>query len=200
MTDFNLAAFLTLVIVTTYTPGPNNISSASMGVLHGYKRTLPYILGIFTGFYLIMLICGLISTLVLRVLPSFEVVLRIVGAVYILWLAYHTLKTSYNFQEKDHSALKYWNGLLLQIFNLKVILYGLTIFSTFLAYTAKQPFILILYALFLASNSFASTSLWALFGSVIRKYLHQPRVQQMVNLILALLLVYTAVEISGVLG
>jgi cysteine/O-acetylserine efflux protein len=200
MADFNIAAFLTLVIVTTYTPGPNNISSASMGVLHGYRRTLSYILGIFTGFFLIMLVCGLVSTLLLRILPSFEVVLRIVGAVYILWLAYHTLKTSYNFQAKDQSALKFWNGLLLQLFNPKVILYGLTIFSTFLAFTAKQPAILILFALFLASNSFASTSLWALFGSVIRKYLRQPRVQQMVNLILALLLVYTAIEISGLLG
>lgn len=200
MADINIAAFLTLVFVTTYSPGPNNISSASMGVLHGYRRTLPYILGISTGFFLIMLICGLISTLLLNAFSSFETILRIVGAVYIFWLAFHTLKTSYTFEENQGSILKYWNGLLLQLLNPKVIIYGLTIFSTFLAPATKKPLLLILFALFLASNSFGSTSLWALFGSAIRKYLHQHRVQKVVNITLSLLLVYTAIELSGILG
>ncbi len=40
-----IIALISFVAVTTYTPGPNNISAASMGVLYGYKRTLPYMLG-----------------------------------------------------------------------------------------------------------------------------------------------------------
>ncbi len=42
-------------------------------------------------------------------------------------------------------------------------------------------------------------SLWTLFGAGIRRYLNQPTVRQVVNIGLALLLVYTAVDISGVL-
>ena len=41
-----IIALISFVAVTTYTPEQNNISSASMGVLYGYKRTLPYMLGI----------------------------------------------------------------------------------------------------------------------------------------------------------
>jgi threonine/homoserine/homoserine lactone efflux protein len=46
---------------------------------------------------------------------------------------------------------------------------------------------------------FTSVSLWTLFGAVIRRYLNRPKVRRTVNIILALLLVYTAVDISGVL-
>jgi cysteine/O-acetylserine efflux protein len=31
------------VLIASFTPGPSNISSASMGVLHGYKKTLNYL-------------------------------------------------------------------------------------------------------------------------------------------------------------
>jgi cysteine/O-acetylserine efflux protein len=200
MQDLNLLPLLSFVLITTFSPGPNNISSASMGVLHGYKRTLRYLAGIAVGFVGIMLLCGLISSALLRALPSFEVVLRIVGACYILWLAYETLRASYNFGNGDQALLGFTKGLLLQVLNPKVIVYGLTLYSSFLAPIAKHPLGLVLSALLLAGVAFCSTSTWALFGSAIRTFLHRPKVQRAVNLILALLLVYTAVELSGVLG
>ena len=95
--DFNLIPFLSFVVITTFTPGPNNISSTSMGVLYGYKRTLNYLLGIATGFFFVMLLCGLVSTTLLSVFPAFEKVLRLIGAAYIIWLAVETLRESYTF-------------------------------------------------------------------------------------------------------
>ncbi len=83
-------ALISFVIITTYTPGPNNISSASMGVLYGYKRTLPYLFGIILGFFVVLSLCGLLSGFLREKIPAFEQVLRIVGALYILWLAWHT--------------------------------------------------------------------------------------------------------------
>ena len=37
---------VSFVMVTTFTPGPNNISSASMGVLYGYRDTVKYLAGL----------------------------------------------------------------------------------------------------------------------------------------------------------
>lgn len=91
---------LSFVLVTTYTPGPNNISSTSMGVLYGYERTLPYLLGITTGFLLLMVLCGLISGTLRSLVPAFETVLRIVGAAYVLWLAYETLRATYTLRNR----------------------------------------------------------------------------------------------------
>ena len=39
----DLIPLISFVVVTTFTPGPNNISSASMGVLHGYRKTLNFL-------------------------------------------------------------------------------------------------------------------------------------------------------------
>ena len=193
-------AFLPFVLITTFTPGPNNISSASMGLLYGYRDTLKYMLGIVTGFFLVMLLCGWTSTVLLKVLPSFETALRFIGAGYILWLAFETLKTSYTFQESNQSPMGFGKGLLLQVLNLKAIVYGLTLYSTFLVSITDSPALLLLSATFLATLAFCSVSIWALFGSAIRTALRQPRIRQSVNLVLSLLLVYTAIELSGLVA
>jgi cysteine/O-acetylserine efflux protein len=197
--NINIGAFLSLVLVTTFTPGPNNISSASMGVLHGYKKTLRYLAGIATGFFFVMLLCGWISTALLKTFPSFETALRFIGAGYILWLAFETLRASYTFETEDQALLGFMKGLLLQVLNPKAIVYGLTLYSTFLAPIKDNPAYLGLSAFFLTAIAFCSVSIWALFGSAIRTYLHQPRIRQAVNLALSLLLVYTAVELSGLI-
>ena len=170
-----------------------------MGVLYGYKRTLKYLQGIATGFFVVMLICGLVSTTLLRIFPTFERVLRLIGAVYIIWLAVETLRESYNFSKDDLPLLGFVRGMLLQFLNAKMIIYGMTLYATFLAPLVTHPLYLILSAIGLAVAAFISISMWALFGSAIRSYLRLPKVQLVVNICLALLLVYTAIELSGLL-
>jgi cysteine/O-acetylserine efflux protein len=198
MTPENLA-LISFVIITTYTPGPNNISAASMGVLYGYKRTLPYLLGMVSGFFVMLTLSGLVSGFLLDQIPAFETILRIVGALYILWLAWHTLKASYTFDEENQKPLGYLQGFLLQVLNVKVIVYGLTLYGTFLANKIPSFFHLVLSAALFASVGFTSVTLWTLFGAGIRKYLNRPKVRRAVNIVLALLLVYTAVDLSGLL-
>ena len=194
-----ILAFISFVLITTYTPGPNNISSASMGVLYGYKRTLPYLFGIALGFFVVLSLCGLLSGFLLETIPAFEQVLRIVGALYILWLAWHTLRATYSFEEEEQKPLGFIQGFLLQVLNVKAIVYGLTIYSTFLADRVTSTLLLLLSAAILALVAFSSITLWTLFGAGIRKYLNRPKVRKIINITLALLLVYTAVDISGLL-
>ena len=196
----NISAFLAFVLVTTFTPGPANISSAAMGVLHGYKNTLKYLYGIATGGFIIMLSCGLISTTLLKFFPSIEATLRFIGADYILWLAFKTLRASYMFQDNDRPTVGFVAGLLLQAVNLKAIVLGLTLYSTFLAPIISKPAYLVLSASFIAAIVFCAASTWALFGWVIKTYLHRPRIERLVNLALSLLLVYTAIVVSGLVN
>lgn len=194
-----IIALISFVAVTTYTPGPNNISAASMGVLYGYKRTLPYMLGMVSGFFMMLTLTGLVSGFLIGKIPAFETVLRIAGALYILWLAWHTLRASYTFDEEQAKPLGYLQGFLLQVLNVKVIVYGLTLYGTFLANKIPSLPVLVLSAFLFACVGFTSVSLWTLFGAGIRRYLNRPKVRQVVNAVLALMLVYTAVDISGVL-
>jgi len=195
----DFAGLIPFVLITSFTPGPNNVSGASMGILYGYRRTLRYLIGIAAGVFGVMLLCGWLSSALLSALPAFEGILRVAGAIYILWLAYHTLKASYTFEEGDQPLLGMPQGALLQLLNPKAIIYGLTLYGTFLSGIGSRPSLLVASALAFAAVAFIATSSWALFGAAIRTYLGQPRVKQILNTVLALFLVYTAVELSGVL-
>ena len=197
--DVEILAIASFVVITTFTPGPNNISSASMGILYGYKHTFRYLAGITVGFFLVMLLCGLISSTLVKVFPTFESYLRVIGAVYILWLAYHTLKVSYTFQDDQQPFLGFTNGFFLQLLNPKVIVYGLTLYASFLGDIMTGPVNLLVSALIFTGVAFCATSAWTLFGSTIRVTVTRPQVKQGINLALSLLLVATAVELSGVL-
>lgn len=192
-----LIALVSFVLITTFTPGPNNVSSASMGVLHGYRATLRYLSGISTGTFLVMLLCGWISSALLRVFPAFEGTLRIIGAVYILWLAFHTFRASYAFEEGEGTPLGFSQGLFLQVLNPKLVVYGLTLYSAFLGGLVTNSVTLFLSALIVTAMGFCSISAWAILGATIRAHLDRPSMKRGLNAVLSLLLVYTAIELSG---
>ena len=195
----NLIPIISYVLISSFTPGPSNISSASLAVLHGYKNTLKYQMGLATGVFLLMLLSGLLSTTLLHVFPALEPIMRYLGAAYILYLAFGILRASYAFKDNDTKPLEFTNGFLLQILNPKLVVYAFTLFSAFLtAMTGDAPR-LVAISLLLAGISFAATSLWAVFGTTIKTYLHEPRVKASVNIILSLLLVYAALDLAGLL-
>ncbi len=193
----DLFPLLSYVLISTFTPGPSNISSASIAALHGYKNTLNYQGGLAAGVFFMMLLSGWISAKLLGIFPALEPVLRYVGAGYILYLALGILKASYTFADQNVKPLRFVHGLMLQILNPKLIVYAFTLFSAFLAPMTNNVAVLVLVAVLLAAISFGATSVWAIFGSAIKTYLHNPRLKAVVNLLLSLSLVYTAIALTG---
>ncbi|MBN2554510.1 MAG: LysE family transporter [Anaerolineales bacterium] len=194
--DLDIFALASFVLITTFTPGPNNLSSASMGILVGYRQTLPYLAGITAGFFMVLLLCGWLSAILLEGFPAFETVLRIVGSLYILWLAFHTLRASYAFDEEGQHVLGFWRGFFLQILNPKALAFGLTLYGTFLA-GLLSPVALLASAAVSTFIVFCAISTWTLFGAFIRNTIDHPSVKRGLNFVLSLLLVYTALELSG---
>jgi cysteine/O-acetylserine efflux protein len=191
---------ISFVIVTTFTPGPNNISSASMGVVYGYRKTVNYLAGIASGFFLVMILCAYLSSHLLATIPVAERYLRWIGAGYILWLAIGLVRSSYSFSESDRGTTAFTKGLVLQLFNPKVAVYGLTLYSTFLASISNRLDYLSLSAAAFAFTAFVATSTWALFGAAIKSKLRNDRFRKIINTVFSLLLVYTAVELTGMLS
>ncbi len=195
----SLFSVITYVLISTFTPGPSNISSSSLAVLHGYKKTLNYEEGLAVGVFSLMVLSGLLSTALLGIFPALEPIMRYVGAAYILYLAFGVLKASYSFAETDVKPLGFVHGLMLNLLNPKLIVYAFTLFSAFLAPITGNIALVVLAAALLAFISFCSTSLWALFGTAIKTYLRNPRLRAIGNVVLALLLVYTALTLVGIL-
>jgi threonine/homoserine/homoserine lactone efflux protein len=188
----NLYPFLVYVFVTTFTPGPNNIMAMTHGMRFGYKGTFRFIIGMVMGFCLLMLVCGLINVALVNLLPQARFWLNILGAAYMIYLAAHTILSTPVEEGLHQSGLNsFVAGFGMQFLNLKVILYGVTVYSIFITQTYQNPFVVSLFAPLLAGIGFLATSCWALGGSVFRVYWRKHF--RLFNYTMGALLIYTAI-------
>jgi len=196
--EINLLSLSAFVLITTFTPGPNNISCASHGLRFGYGRTLPYIAGIVSGFLLLMGLCISFAAVLGPFLTRHEALIRGLGAAYISWLAWKSLGIRYTVDSLDDSRSGFAHGFFLQLVNFKAILYGLTIFGTFLMPAQGQTLLLGAFSLLFAAVTLAAVSLWTVSGAWIGEHLKDPRLQRALNVILALSLFFIAFDLSGI--
>lgn len=191
----DIAAFLSYVLVTTFTPGPNNIMSMSNAARYGFRKSISFNFGVTAGFFVLISLCSLFSFSLVTMIPAFKPFLSYIGAAYILWLAWKT------FTDKPHEketvekgqTNTFMSGFLLQFVNPKAILYGLTTTSVFIIPYYDSVLILGIFSLLLALTAFVATSSWSLFGSVFQKAMTQN--YKLINSIMALLLVYCAISL-----
>ena len=190
----NVSAFLSYVLITTFTPGPNNIMSMSNASKYGLKKALPFNIGVFFGFFTIISLSNLFSASLMSFIPSIKPIMKYLAAIYILYLAWKIYKSENKSKDQEKRGTNtVFTGFILQFINLKVIIYGLTISSTFITPYYESFIILTGFALILAFVSFLSTFSWAVFGSVLQKFFESHA--KIINLIMALLLVYTAISL-----
>jgi threonine/homoserine/homoserine lactone efflux protein len=188
----NFYPFITYVIVTTFTPGPNNILSMSNGLRYGYRRTLSFLTGISTGFFVVMLISGLLNVVLVQFVPQIRMWLNLFGAGYMIYLAAHIVFSKSSNEDNEQNDLNTFGaGFVLQFVNLKGILYGVTVFALFITPVYQNPFIVSLFAPLLACIGFMAVSSWALSGNLFRSFLQ--KYERWFNLLMGALLIYTAI-------
>lgn len=197
--DIDFATLIPFALITTFSPGPNTLLSASMGMQYGYRRTFPFLIGIWTGFVIVFVGCSLLATTLAKIIPQFRSILSVIGAIYILWLAYKTYKASYSVEDQLQKPLGYSNGMVLQVLNPKVILYGLTIFSTYLVSLPKSIVLFFASPIIFATISLSATTTWALFGVGIASFMKNSQTAKIVQTLLALSLVIIAYDMISIL-
>ncbi len=192
MPDFS--GFISYMLISTFTPGPNNVMAMTNAAKYGYKRSVRFCAGVFIGFTFVNALCAVFCKLLQDSIPTIKPYMAVAGAAYILFLAYATLR------DKPHEGKQtrlrtdsVLSGAILQFINVKCILYGVTLMSTYiLPYYADIPSIA-LFALLASALAFVSTNCWALFGSVFQRVF--AKYKRAVNAVMALLLVYCAAMI-----
>ncbi len=205
MDNIEFASLLTFVCIGIFTPGPANIACTSMAIKHGLRESINFISGASIGFTLVTLLAGLFSNFLLVLIPSLESIMRWVGSVYILYLAYNILKTDYSLAQNNKNLqqtqpLSFRHGVFLQLFNPKSLMFVITIYTVFLYPLAGKLHLIILSTIILGLVGSGSYLLWAFLGAGISSFMNQEHFKRRVNLILALLLVYSAIRIAGVLN
>ena len=190
---FSWVSFLTYAVVTAVTPGPNNIMSMSNGSRKGFKEALPFNFGIGVGFSIVMLLCTALCSMVSTFIPKIKFPMLIVGASYMLYLAWETFRSSDSIEE-NHSRDGFLSGLLLQFINPKIYIYCIMSMEAYiLPFYNGNVLPLFGFAMLLAFIGFVFTLCWSAFGAVF-KWLFSKHAR-LVNTIMALLLVYCAISL-----
>ncbi|HNW49345.1 MAG TPA: LysE family transporter, partial [Bacteroidales bacterium] len=186
-----LIPFISYAIATTFTPGPNNASASSSGMQHGFRKTLPYLIGISIGFFVILAASGLLLDFIMQIYSKISSYLKWIGALYMLWLAVVPFIPQGKSGKKSMSvSYTLYNGMILQLVNIKVILYGITLYSSFSALIGYSPVAVIVSSLFLTILGFGSIALWTFIGSAFSAYFKNKIFFYSFNAIMSLLLVY----------
>jgi threonine/homoserine/homoserine lactone efflux protein len=188
-----MGGFITYILISVFTPGPNNIFSSISSAKVGFKKTLRFMFGILVGTFLVFMITSLIN---LYLYSNVRIVTRIIGifgGVFILYLA---LKMFLSRKDDDRLLIKndklFIMAVILNFINAKTIIFGLTI-ATFYLELGFDPDYIILFSFLMAILCFIAVVVWGLFGQVFKEVLNKYKVYY--NIIMALLLAYSAVMI-----
>lgn len=185
MPGYVIGNFLAYSVINAFTPGPGNILALNTVTNYGWKKGKLLFLGIFTGYYVVQLICAVFVYDVSTLLPGALGVMKYVGAAYILWLAIH-IAFSHPNGDSGEKSVSYWKGFMLQFVNVKIYLFGITALTGYVTNYSTSLWILIFFELIIATIGTIATLTWIGAGMAIQKvYL---RYYRPINIILSLTL------------
>lgn len=171
----NLLALATFALVTSISPGPSNVMLMTSGANFGFARTLPQVLGITAGFTSLLLGVGLGLGALFEAWPALSMGLKIIGAAYLLYLAWRIALSRSIASNPDASArpLSFMESALFQWVNPKAWIVALAAVAVYMDAAAPWVSLAWMCAVFALVN-LPAVSVWAGFGVGLRGFLARP--------------------------
>jgi threonine/homoserine/homoserine lactone efflux protein len=189
MEQTTLAALSAFALVTSITPGPNNMMLMASGANFGLRRTVPHALGVGVGFTLMIVLVGVGLMELFDLFPVLNLILKVVSVVYLLWLAWKIAHAAAPDTEGSARGkpMSFVQAMLFQWVNPKAWSMALTAIALY-APDRNLAAIALVAAVFGIIN-LPSTSLWAVMGQALRGWLSSPARLRAFNWTMAALLV-----------
>ena len=196
MVDSNLLiALVSFYFVMYVTPGPNNAMVLTSGIKFGFVKTIPHMSGITIGHITqLVLVCFGLGQIFI-IIPEIQNVLKIVCAIYLLYLGYKIIGSFSKIKEDNSRPLKFHEAALFQIVNPKAWTISSMAASGFLPEEGNLIFSIFSIAFVALIVCPLSISPWAAFGSAIRNLVKNNKIKALIEYFLAILLLITAIII-----
>ena len=196
MIDSNLLiALVSFYFVMYVTPGPNNAMVLASGLKFGFVKTIPHMSGITIGHITqLVLVCFGLGQIFI-IFPEIQNILKIVCAIYLLYLGYKIIGSFSKIKEDNSRPLKFHEAALFQIVNPKAWTISSMAASGFLPEDGNLIFSIFSIAFVALIVCPLSISPWAAFGSAIRNLVKNNKIKALIEYFLAILLLITAIII-----
>lgn len=186
----SMAAF---ALVASLSPGPVNLVGFNTGLTHGWRPALWHVAGATLGFVVLLLGVGLGLHEVLAAWPALLWILRVAGALFLLYLAWKLTRASGDLDSGAVAACPgFRDGALLQWLNPKAWLAAAAGVALFVGEDRGR---LALFAGLYLVICFASLACWAVAGQWLRGRALTPGRLRLLNRALAALLVLCAASL-----
>ena len=196
MIDLNiLFALISFYFVMYVTPGPNNAMVLASGLKFGFLKTIPHMSGITIGHIIqLILVCFGLGK-IFQIFPQIQNILKILCAIYLLYLGYKIIGSFNKIKEDGSKPLKFYEAALFQIVNPKAWTISTMAASGFLPKEGNLIISIFFIAIVALIICPIAISPWAAFGSAIRNFVKNKRIKALIEYFLAFLLLITAILI-----
>ncbi len=177
-------------LVSSITPGPNNLMLMASGANFGFRLTLPHMLGVGIGFTLMIVLVGIGLIQLFDAWPMSYTILKVFSVIYLLYLAWKIATAAApgdDAQLISRKPMTFMQAVLFQWVNPKAWTMALTALTV---YSSSQTLgAVTLVALVFGTINLPCVSLWAVLGQQIRRLLTSSRRLVAFNVCMAALLV-----------
>lgn len=183
-----LLAFAAYAFVTSITPGPNNTMLLASGANFGFRRTVPMLLGVTVGFSFMVLAVGLGMGGIFTASPVLHDIVRLIGAAYLVYLAWRLAASALTGLEAAQARpLGFMRMAAFQWVNPKAWVMAIGAVATYVPQEHFVANMLLFSGIYLAINA-PCVTVWAAFGTLLRRFFATPMRQRVFNAAMALLL------------
>jgi threonine/homoserine/homoserine lactone efflux protein len=188
-----IAAVASFAFVAAFTPGPNNIMLTASGVNFGFARSVPHMLGVAVGFFVLLAACGAGLGALFAAFPPAQIALKVVGTAYLLWLAWKVANAA-NPAENARAGrpLTFLQAAAFQWLNPKGVIFALSAIALFVRPETVGRDLALVLVIFTVVTA-GSVTTWTAFGTALSRLLANPRRARVFNVTMAVLLVASVI-------
>jgi threonine/homoserine/homoserine lactone efflux protein len=155
----------------------------------GFRRTVPHVLGTALGIGLLVVAVAAGIGALFEVVPTAEVVLKVVGSLYLLYVAYLVLGSGGIGRTEVSNPLTVSQAIAFQCVNPKAWIFAIAAVGTFLPPGLPWIVGVLVVAGILMVVVVGSSSIWAVGGAALGRVVDDERTRRVISIGLAALLV-----------
>ena len=140
----SLVPLIFFSIAAAFTPGPNNILGSYSGFNFGIKKSLPLILGVTFGYTFLVTLSATGLNLVFNAYPILKVIIKFLGSLFLLYLAYKISFQNKIEEKKIKSPVKFYETFIFQFVNPKGVFAAITSISLFVELGPELSYFILL--------------------------------------------------------
>lgn len=167
-----MTALIGFVFLGLFTPGPNVILLTTSGARFGFRATLPHLFGVALGCGIVAFFTGLGLGLLLGRFPALRIVLTLIAAGWILWMAWKLWHAPPPQARNTDRPFTFVQAVLFQWVNPKIWAVA-TAATAMVSQLPALPQGAVLAVTFSSVNLFVCL-FWTYAGSLLRKLVMDP--------------------------